>query len=194
MRIQNESLFRHSLSNGINLFLGAGFSVAAQGGGKTLPVGDQLRTELLEHFQRPKPSSLNLSQLCQILAKTQKRELIDFFRNRFVVTEYASEYSNLERAKINGIFTTNIDDLIPKIFSNSSKYYINDVLLRGPVIAGSSAIDYIPLHGSVSHPGDDFDFSPLEIASSFERDRDKWNIVYSAATRYYRSEIGRAHV
>ena len=136
-----------------------------------MPVGDQLKIELLDHFQRPKPSLLSLAQICQILAKTQKNALIDFFRNRFVVTDYASEYSNLERAKIKGIFTTNIDDLIPKIFSHSSKYYINDVLLRGPVIAGSSAIDYIPLHGSVSHTSDDFDFSPLEIASSFERDR-----------------------
>lgn len=48
-------------------------------------------------------------------------------------------------ASVKAIFTTNIDDLIPKIFSESNKYYVNDVLLRGPVISGGSAIDYIPL-------------------------------------------------
>lgn len=47
--------------------------------------------------------------------------------------------------------------------------------MRGPSIVGSSAIDYIALHGSVVHPpSEGMDFSPVEIASSFERDKDKW--------------------
>ena len=174
MKIQNESLFKHSLSNGINLFLGAGFSIGAQSQGKSLPVGDGLKTELLDHFKRPKPSTLNLAQLCQILSRTQRDALTEFFRTRFTVSSFDTEYKYLERARIEGIFTTNIDDLIPKIFAESNRYYINDVLLRGPVISGSNAIDYIPLHGCVNHGNDEFDFSPLEIASSFERDRDKW--------------------
>src|SRR5688572_4261071 len=100
MKIQNESLFRHSLANGINLFLGAGFSVAASSKGKPLPVGDGLKTELIDHFKRPKPSALSLPQLCQIIASTQRDALIDFFRNRFHVDDFASEYQSLERASI----------------------------------------------------------------------------------------------
>ena len=174
MKIQNESLFKHSLANGINLFLGAGFPIAAKSNGKNLPVGDGLKTELIDFFHRPKPSTLSLPQLCQIIASTQRDALIEFFQNRFHVDEFAPEYSNLERANIKAIFTTNIDDLVANIFSDSVKYYVNDVMLRGPVISGGSAIDYIPLHGSVTHGDGRFDFSPLEIASSFERDRDKW--------------------
>jgi len=115
-----------------------------------------------------------LPQLCQIIASTQRDALVGFFQNRFKVDEFATEYLNLERANIKAIFTTNIDDLVANVFADSVKYYVNDVMLRGPVISGDSAIDYIPLHGSVTHGNGKFDFSPLEIASSFERDRDKW--------------------
>ncbi|NRF86047.1 hypothetical protein [Burkholderia gladioli] len=197
-QIQNESLFRHFLGEGINLFLGAGFSVAAKSGEKTLPAGDGLRIELLDHFKRPKPSNLTLPQLCQIISSTQRDALNDFFKQRFTVDYIAPEYQGLERLNLKSIFTTNIDDLIPKIFANSSKYYINDVILRGPVISGSSAIDYFPLHGSVMHGDGRFDFSPLEIASSLDRDRDKWfgyiNRIQQTPTLYWGYKIEDAGV
>ncbi|WP_184853122.1 P-loop NTPase [Paraburkholderia tropica] len=173
-QIQNEDLFRHALGEGMNFFLGAGFSVAAESCGKLLPVGDGLRSELLDHFKRSKPSSLTLPQLCQIISSTQREALGEFFSQRFTVEKFEPEYRNLERVNIRAIFTTNIDDLIPKIFADSQKYYVNDVVLRGPVISGGNAIDYIPLHGCVQHGDGKYDFSPLEIASSFDRDRDKW--------------------
>ena len=198
MKIQNEDLFRHSVADGINLFLGAGFSVSASASGKFLPVGDALKNELIDHFRRTKPSTLSLPQLCQIIASTQREALIEFFQNRFRVDQFAPEYLNLERAHIKAIFTTNIDDLIPNIFAESTKYYVNDVMLRGPVIAGGSAIDYIPLHGSVTHGSGKFDFSPLEIASSFERDRDKWfgyvNRIQQTPTLYWGYRVEDAGV
>lgn len=174
MQIQNEALFQHSLSEGINLFLGAGFSVLAEGADKKIPVGDGLKEELLDHFKRKKPSSLNLAQLCHIISSTNKDGLINYFKERFTVTHFDPAYKELEKANIKAIFTTNIDDLIFKIFKDSEKHYINDIQLRGPVISGSSAIDYIALHGSVAYPDADFAFSPIEIAASFERDKDKW--------------------
>ena len=71
-------------------------------------------------------------------------------------------------------------------------------MLRGPVIAGGSAIDYIPLHGSVTHGSGKFDFSPLEIASSFERDRDKWfgyvNRIQQTPTLYWGYRVEDAGV
>lgn len=174
MKIANEDLFRHYLTNGINLFLGAGFSVNAIGAGKGLPAGDGLRTELIDEFKRRSTSKLSLAQLAHVIASTNREALINFLRHRFTVESFDSTYKNLEKISIRSIFTTNIDDLIYKIFSDSSRYYVNDVSLRGPVIAGGSAIDYIALHGSVAHVDDDFAFSPIEIASSFERDKDRW--------------------
>lgn len=174
MKIQNENIFKHSLAQGINLFIGAGFSIGAESDQKSLPTGDGLKEELLVKFDRKRPSHLNLAQLCQILESTHRDELITYFRSRFTVTKFDSLYNNLERANIKSIFTTNIDDLVFRIFSDSTKYYINDITLRGPSMVGTNAIDYIALHGSVAHSDDDFDFSPIEISTSFERDKDKW--------------------
>tara|TARA_R110001583_G_scaffold124563_1_gene275960 strand:- start:1261 stop:3618 length:2358 start_codon:yes stop_codon:yes gene_type:complete len=179
MKIENENIFKSSLNNGINLFLGSGFSVEAKGTfegmEKAMPVGDGLRKEILKTFGRNPNSQMTLPQLCQIISKTSRKELNEFFIERFSVTDYNKIYQNIERAKIKAIFTTNIDNLIFKIFSESQKYYVNDISLRGPSISGASAIDFIALHGSVAHPpSEGLDFSPIEISSSFERDKDKW--------------------
>lgn len=203
MKIENEDLFNMHLQQGINLFLGAGFSVEAEGifetKSKHMPVGDGLRQEILKEFDRDKNSKMSLAQLCQILSKTKREALTEFFLQRFTVTTFDKLYSNLERLNIKAIFTTNIDDLIFKIFENSQKYYVNDISLRGPSIVGSSAIDYIALHGSVVHPtSESLDFSPIEIASSFERDKDKWfgylGRVQQTPTLYWGYSIADAGV
>lgn len=179
MKIENENTFNSCLQKGINLFLGAGFSVEANGTfedkPKAMPVGDGLKKEILKTFGRDENSRMLLPQLCQIISKTQRDALNVFLRKRFTVVEFSKLYGNLERINLKAIFTTNIDDLVFKIFDDSQKYYVNDISLRGPSIVGSSAIDYIALHGSVIHsPSEGLDFSPVEIASSFERDKDKW--------------------
>ena len=179
MKIENENTFKTSLQKGMNLFLGAGFSVHAKGTfeskPKAMPVGDALRKEILKEFNRDVNSQIALPQLCQIISKTQRNSLNDFLRNRFTVTEFDALYGNIERINIKSIFTTNIDNLVFKIFEDSQNYYVNDIALRGPSMVGASAIDYIALHGSVVHPSSEgLDFSPVEIASSFERDKDKW--------------------
>lgn len=203
MNIPNENLFLHSLAQGMNLFLGAGFSVAASSltsnnQEKTLPIGDGLKDELLSHFKRPSPSKLNLAQLCQILGSTQRNELVSYFEKRFNVTKFDPLYKNLERMNIKSIFTTNIDNLIFKLFEESNKYFVNDIILRGPSLAGASAIDYIALHGCITHGDGAYDFSPIEIASSFDRDKDKWfgyiGRIKTAPTLYWGYRLEDASV
>ena len=86
IKIENEDSFRSHLANGINLFLGAGFSVLARGKFKEtlkyLPAGDGLRKELLEYFERDSSSKLQLPQLCQILSGTNRTAYNDFLRAR----------------------------------------------------------------------------------------------------------------
>ena len=140
-----------------------------------MPVGDTLRTELLQYFQRDPNSSLPLPQLCQVISSTQREALKEFFRQRFSVRSFDPAYRNLERAALKAIFTTNVDNLLQTVFAESSKYFLNDITLRGPSTVGASAIDFIPLHGSIAHAREDgMDFSPVEIASTFDRDKDKW--------------------
>jgi len=179
MRIENENTFKNCLQQGINLFVGSGFSVDAMGTfadkPKAMPTGDNLRKELLKHFKRDESSTLSLSQLCQVISSTQRDALRDFFRKRFTVVQYEKAYSNIERLAIKAIFSTNVDNLLQAIFAQSTKYFLNDITLRGPSTMGASAIDFIPLHGSIAHSLEEgMDFSPVEIASSFERDKDKW--------------------
>lgn len=203
MKIENKHSFNKHLQNGINLFLGAGFSVEAEGTvedkPRGLPVGDGLRKEILKQFGRDENSQMSLPQLCHIISKTQRDALSDFLRRRFTVVNFDNLYSNLDRVNIKAIFTTNIDDLIFKIFEDSQKYFVNDISLRGPSIVGSSAIDYIALHGSVVHPpSEGMDFSPVEMASSFERDKDKWygyiNRVQQTPTLYWGYSMADAGV
>ncbi|WP_378081747.1 SIR2 family protein [Aeromonas bestiarum] len=203
MKIENENTFRKCLQDGINLFLGAGFSIEAKGlfesKPKPLPIGDGLRQEILRVFERDPESKLTLPQLCQVISKSQREALSDFLKSRFTINDYDRLYENIERVNIKAIFTTNIDDLIFKIFESSQKYYINDISLRGPSISGASAIDYIALHGSVVHPtSEGFDFSPVEISSSFERDKDKWfgyvNRVQQTPTLYWGYSMADAGV
>lgn len=203
MRIENENTFKACLLQGINLFVGAGFSVEATGTfagqPKAMPVGDTLRKELLQHFKRDPNSTLLLPQLCQVIASTQKDALKEFFRSRFAVVEYDKTYRNIERLAVKAIFTTNIDNLIHSIFAESTKYYLNDITLRGPSTVGASAIDFIPLHGSIVHSREEgMDFSPVEISSSFDRDKDKWygyiGRVQQVPTLYWGYNIADAGV
>lgn len=177
MKVDNEALFKHHLAHGMNLFAGAGFSVLASGmydgNEKEMPVGDGLKVEIEKHFNR-KPGNLSLAQVCQVLASTKRDELREFLSSRFTVSSFFEDYKVLEKVKWKSIFTTNIDDLFFRIFENSSVFYLNDVSVRGPSMNEASAIDYIALHGCVKYDQVEFDFSPIEIASSFERDRDKW--------------------
>lgn len=202
MQIQDEAIFKRHLHNGINFFTGSGFSVLANGlfedVPKTMPVGDGLRKELLAHFDRDPNSGLSLSQLCQILTATKKDDLINFLRKRFTTVNYNNEYDSLDRVNIKSIFTTNIDDLVYKIYENSSKYYLNDIAIRGPSINSSNSIDYIALHGCVRYDDKDFDFSPVELSSSFERDKDKWfgyiNRIQNIPTLYWGYSVSDAGV
>ena len=201
MRVDNEALFKHHLSTGMNLFAGAGFSVGAKGlldGVEVdLPIGEGLKEELEQHFKR-KTGTLSLAQLCQVLSATKREELRAFLRSRFSVTGFSESYKVLEKIKWKSIFTTNIDDLFFKIFEESSVYYLNDISIRGPSIQDNAAIDYIALHGCVRYDHVDFDFSPVEIASSFERDRDKWHgyvdRIARTATVYWGYSVADAGV
>ena len=68
MKIENENSFRSHLQKGINLFVGAGFSVNSRGMldgiPKSMPVGDMLRKEILKAFGRNENTKMPLSQLC----------------------------------------------------------------------------------------------------------------------------------
>ncbi len=175
MKIENESTFLATLRQPINLFIGAGFStLAADRDGRSLPTAGELKAELLEEFNLQNLASLDLGRLCTVISHAHKTELDEFLIRRFTVADFDKAYYCLEdRLNISSIFTTNIDDLIYRIFERSRDIYISDIYQSGPVYGNRRAIEYIPLHGSVRNPDRPMRFGVLDIASS-GKDPDHW--------------------
>jgi hypothetical protein len=68
IEIEFESTFRKIFSEGMNLFLGAGFPVLAKDPeSRTIPTGRELSNELKVLFDLEEFDSLTLPQLCTIL-------------------------------------------------------------------------------------------------------------------------------
>jgi hypothetical protein len=175
--IENEHLFHDALKRGINLFLGAGFSCLATDKQKNpLPTGGQLQIELVKHFNRPALRALPLPKLAFILLKEEKDGFYEFLTNRFSVSQYDAIYANLLRIRVNRIFTTNIDDLIPQVYAASSTSYLHDIAIHGACY-DKVAIPYFPLHGCVTHSEKRYTFTPTEIAAEFSKNPDDWYLL-----------------
>lgn len=176
MKIENEHTFRAALADGINLFLGAGFSVEARDcNGRPLPTGAQLRDELCERFGIS--NRLELPQVAAILNRTARDEFRAFLKERFTVCEYHPLYESLNNIRINRILTTNIDDLLYKVFANSRKYYLQDLDIRGAAFQDRSAIGMVTLHGCILDATRELVFSATEVASAFAKDPDRWHVL-----------------
>lgn len=178
LRFDNKNTFEKVLTDSINLFLGAGFSVLANNKeGQPLPLGNQLKNEIIDFFQETNSSRLSLSQLATILEAKNKSEFRAFLRHRFSVESLDKRYFVLEQLACEKIFTTNVDNLVHKIYEKSTRHYIHDVIAHGPSFSDRAAIDYVPLHGSILNEEKPLVFNTLDIASSFSDDPDKWHAL-----------------
>lgn len=174
--IEEKNTFDKVLKTGLSLFLGAGFSVLAKDKQKrNLPCGNDLLEEIKEQF--PRVIAFNdLSKVSTVLEKSiEKGNFKNYLTNRFIVEEYDSLYDNLTRINTRNIFSTNIDDLIFKIWDNNnqSKYYINNTLSLGES-NHNWAINYYPVHGCVLNNEKDYIFSNIKIASAYSSQDGSW--------------------
>ncbi|WP_294279819.1 SIR2 family protein [uncultured Chryseobacterium sp.] len=173
MRIEIEEIFKQAINNDVNLFIGAGFSIGCKNiYGLDLPIGNELAIELAEKFSTPK---LDLTKVTAIIESKSKDELNDYLRERFSVNEFDILYKSLDSIQIKSIYTTNIDNLVFKIFENSTNYYINDTTLQGPSFRDRKAINYYPLHGNVLNKERPMIFTSLAVASSFSGNPRLWS-------------------
>ncbi len=181
INIELEQIFKDSLVKGINLFAGSGFSIFAKDlNGEALPAGEQFKKELITEFSRPDLSTLSLDKISTILKATQLDKFNNYVKSRFSVSYFDNLYNALNKINYSSIVTTNVDNLIPKIFSNNNNFYLNNVTKTGAVYAEKSAVNYIPLHGCVDDESPNFIFATTEIASAFSSDRDKWHYLTNA--------------
>lgn len=181
MKIELEHLFKESLAKGINLFVGSGFSVLAQDSRKiNLPVSESLKTELLKEFSCPNLSSLSLDKVATVLKAKHLDGFNAYVKSRFTVESFDGLYLALNKVRYATIFTTNVDNLLLKLFADNDNFYLNNITKTGPVFAEKAGINYIPLHGCVEDELSNFIFATTEIASAFSSDRDKWHYLTQA--------------
>lgn len=175
MKIEFENILKSAFVNGINLFVGAGFSLLSKDKfGRYLPTGNTLRDELSEIFHLSKTYSL--SQMSSLLNATNKPKFYDYLKNRFQVDSFDSRYYNLFHVNIKSIYTTNIDDLIFQIYQskNNDNKYIHDQFHNGPV-GDEQGINYMPLHGCVSFDDSNYIFDVAALANVYSEISHIWS-------------------
>jgi tetratricopeptide (TPR) repeat protein len=175
MEIENPASFEVALRNGVHLMLGAGFSTLAHDNeGRSLPTGNTLADELRKEFEVDLDGNLSLPQLYTVLSARDREAADAYLKHRFTVKSIDDRYLALQKLNLKMIFTTNIDDLVWKIFENSITHYLNDIIMRGPQYRDRAAIDYAPLHGSVLDDSRPYRFTSIEVATSFSADPTLW--------------------
>lgn len=164
-------ILKNDLRNGVNLLVGAGFSVLAKAGSKAhdLPVGTALRDELVSVLQiTGGQANLPLPKLYSVLMAGPKRDdAIDYLTKRFKVKSFDESYSSLKNIKLKNVITTNIDDLFYKIFDEGEDY-IHDMIEYGPDRENDGAINYFPLHGSIQYPKRGYVFTSTDLAAAYK--------------------------
>jgi len=182
LKIDHEESFKAALVDGVNFFLGSGFSTLAQDGqGSFLPTSEALVGELRTEFETPHITQLD--RLCTFIESSRKDELNKFLTRRFRIEKEHELYKNILKTNISRIFTTNIDNLVHRIFIHSTQKYISDVTLNGASVNDPNSVEYIPIHGCVEHAEPRYIFSAGELASSYQSRRNSWEGLRSETTK-----------
>ena len=180
MRFDKEELFKElAKKHGINLYLGAGFSVYAYNeDGENLPLGDEINRRLISLFSLDNSRKFNLSKTCQKIKSTNADMLEKKLKEIYTVTSFDDDYLKLTSLPIKNIITINIDNLVEKIYdSPESSMNISDTAIYGSLEREKVASLY-KLHGSVTYPvGTKMSFTETELTDLFIRDRKLFETV-----------------
>lgn len=180
MRFDNESLFVSLVAKyGLNLYLGAGFSVYAYNEAEeTLPLGDEINRRIIEVFGLKTSRVYSLSQSCQKVKRDNKDALERMLKETYKVKYFDEMYLGLNRLPIKNIITLNIDNLVERIYDDeSSVKNIADNNITGP-LEKNNVVNLYKLHGSVTYPlGSDMSFTDKELTDLFVRNSGLFNTV-----------------
>lgn len=172
--IENVNTLIAAMQKGVNLFVGAGFSLdASDCDGNSLPTGQKLSDELHTILG---PGPKDLDKYCTVKRRTDNDKLNEYLTKRFNVTSYKDYYNNINLLALNSVFTTNIDNLIPQILQKDPERYVNDQRANGERM-DKEAINFLPLHGCVDEPERGYTFTTAEIANTFHDNGRSWNYL-----------------
>ncbi len=180
-RFDHKESLVQAMKTGLNLFVGAGFSLYAKdASGKPLPTGSQLVKELHEHVGA---GLSDLAKYCSVMERKRKTELYAYLTQRFKVASFDNCYLNLNLINLKGVYTTNIDDLIPQIIAQNPSRYVNEQSVNGDC-TNEQGINFLPLHGFVNYPEKGYVFSVETIANIYNQAPKIWSYLSAAVEKY----------
>lgn len=186
-RFDHKETLIQAMKYGLNLFVGAGFSVFAKdANGKKLPLGSELIKELHEHVGQ---GINDLPKYCSVMERKNREGLYSYLTSRFHVESYEGFYNNLNYINLKGVYTTNIDDLIPQIIAHNKSRYINEQSVNGDC-TNEKGINYLPLHGYIKYPEQGYVFSVEKIANIYNTAPKIWSYLSLAVEKYPTLFIG----
>lgn len=189
MEIENKHTLVAAFKSGINIFVGAGFSLYAKDAkGRTLPKGDKLLEELKPLFTKGQTIT-DLPRFCSIAQREDRNKLTDYLTERFTVTEFDPCYLNLNLLNMKGAYTTNIDNLLPQIIQKSTDRYVHNQKTNGEC-TDSKGVNYLPIHGNVEEPECGYIFDVSGLATIFNDSQKVMNYLTSALEKYPTLFIG----
>ena len=180
MRFDKETLFKELVrKHGMNLFLGAGFSVYAfNGDEESLPLGNDINETLINLFALDKNRNFNLSKTCQKIKKDNEGMLEKVLKEKYTVKSFDREYMTITKLPLKNIVTINIDNLLEKIFDDQeSSVNISDAAVYG-TLEKEKVVNLYKLHGSVTYPlGTKMSFTEKELTDLFIRNKGLFETV-----------------
>ncbi len=185
MKFENQKTFEQLvIENGLNLFLGAGFSILAYNHeDEKLRLGFELRQYLIEHFELHQYSNYSLPKIVNYLKRTRKSDLYHILKTKYKVNYYSEKYDVIKKLPVKNIFTTNIDNLCEKIYENYNDNYLSDVEIYGFI--ESPGVNLYKLHGSITYTYDkELLFSSNELSGAFLKDSAFWHTISLKVAAY----------
>lgn len=175
---EEERLFTYELSKGINLFLGAGFSVLPNSLNEKLPNAKELCEEVCAEFEIDDIFKDDLYTASEMVPVSEYQ---DYLRRRFKVEHGINNlYYLLDKLNIKNIITTNIDNIVPTIYDQEgSEHYIHDIGLYGSARQNPNCIQYITLNGNVCNPNSHLYFGKFELTQTEQKNEDLFKRAYT---------------
>lgn len=104
--------------------------------------------------------------------------------------EFDKLYFNLNKVNLKSIYTTNIDNLIPKIIEgNTSQRFLHNQKDYGPA-TDKNGINYLTLHGNIEEVDSKFIFSSTNLANIYNDANRIWNYLSLSIETYPTLFIG----
>lgn len=177
INIQNQNLFEDKLKKGIVIFAGAGFSVLKSKDGTKLPTAEELKNEIIQHFNLSSvEAGGDLSYVSEFCVESEYQM---FLRERFTVKDYNPLYNALNSINLKAFATTNIDNIIRLVVDNGNRFYLKNIREYGACINDPNELAYIPLHGDIADINSKLYFGKFDLSLVNQDNSDLFSYLLS---------------